>query len=163
VIVDGVTFRAMREADLDLVAAIEEDLFPDPWPRRLFLEDIRDPGGALAVTGEDGSGLVCYAVAWQVGGEFHIANMAVRRDRQGVGIGRMLLDRVLADGARRGCRSATLEVRPSNRRALLLYRSRAFREVAIRRGYYRNGEDALVMLRELGPASEKTSGLVQEE
>jgi ribosomal-protein-alanine N-acetyltransferase len=98
-----------------------------------------------------------------VGGEFHIANMAVRRDRQGVGIGRMLLDRVLADGARRGCRSATLEVRPSNRRALLLYRSRAFREVAIRRGYYRNGEDALVMLRELGPASEKTSGLVQEE
>jgi ribosomal-protein-alanine N-acetyltransferase len=164
---EDLVFRPMSEEDLPAVLAIERDLFPDPWPRWMFLEDIR--GGehgadrALAIVGEEAGEIACYGIVWRVGPEFHIANMAVRRRRQGAGVGKRLLDYVLEEGERWRCAVATLEVRPSNDRALRLYRSRAFREVAVRRGYYRNGEDALVMLRELAGATEKNGGLVQEE
>ncbi len=156
-------FRPMREEDLPSVLEMERDLFPDPWPRWMFLEEMEQEDYSLAVVGEEEARIACYAIVWQVGPEFHIANMAVRRDRRGAGLGGKLLDHLLAEGSRRSCRIATLEVRPSNERALRLYRSRSFREVAIRRGYYRNGEDALVMLVEFEGEAEGKSGLVQED
>ncbi|MFH1679732.1 MAG: ribosomal protein S18-alanine N-acetyltransferase [Candidatus Eisenbacteria bacterium] len=151
----AIAFRSMEEKDLPRVLVLERELFVDPWPRWVFLEEVRNRRGTFTVVGEEDGEIVCYGIVWVVRPEFHIANMAVRRDHQGGGLGKRLLDHVLEEGMRRGCAVATLEVRPSNPRAVGLYRSRAFREVAIRRGYYRNGEDALVMLRELGHASEK--------
>jgi ribosomal-protein-alanine N-acetyltransferase len=82
--------------------------------------------------------------------EFHIANIAVRRDRHRRGIGKWLLERALAEGRRLGCILASLEVRRSNRGAIRLYESRNFRPIAIRKGYYvDNGEDAIVMVYDL--------------
>jgi len=46
---------------------------------------------------------------------------------------------------------ATLEARESNTRALGLYESFAFRPVAIRKRYYADsGEDAIVMIADIG-------------
>jgi ribosomal-protein-alanine N-acetyltransferase len=57
---------------------------------------------------------------------------------------------LLQTGSERGCRYATLEVRPTNSPALGLYRKLGFRVVGRRRGYYSDtGEDALVMSRTL--------------
>jgi len=116
---------------------------------------------SLSLVALDYEGLLAYGVAWFVRGELHIANMAVRQDRWGSGVGGALLDRFLTDGAERGCRLATLEVRVGNERAIELYRDRRFREVAIRKGYYvDNGEDALVMIRELEARRGGSGGLV---
>jgi len=159
--VKGVDFRAMIEGDLPEVVAIERSLFSDPWPEEMFLRDLEGGGRGHAVVGVEEGVLVCYGMAWCVGREFHIANMAVRRDRQGVGIGSFLLDAMLAEALRQRCTVATLEVRMSNARAIALYRSRRFREVAIRKSYYTdNGEDALVMLRELAAEGGAKGGLV---
>jgi ribosomal-protein-alanine N-acetyltransferase len=54
-----------------------------------------------------------------------------------------------AVGRRVGVRSVFLEVRPSNREALGLYRSRGFQVVGRRPEYYDDGEDALLMTLEL--------------
>ena len=87
--------------------------------------------------------------------------MAVRKNRWGRGIGGALLDRMLEGAAERRCRLATLEVRVGNGRAIELYRNRGFREVAIRKGYYAdNGEDALVMIRDLDARPGVSGGLV---
>lgn len=157
----AVTLRSMRPSDLDDVLRLEKELFSDPWPREMFLHDFGEEDASCLV-GEEGEALICYGIAWLVKREYHIANMAVRRARQGEGIGALLLDGMLDEARKRGCDTATLEVRFSNDRAIGLYRSRGFREVAIRPGYYTdNGEDALVMLRELDPPAGGTGGLVQ--
>ena len=52
-----------------------------------------------------------------------------------------------------GARTLLLEVRPSNEKALALYRHYGFRQIGVRRGYYPaegGREDALVMTHELG-------------
>lgn len=140
----------MQSADLLQVMAMERDLFPEPWPEEVFRREIADRRNSWSMVADDERGLLCYVIVWLVRTEFHIANVAVRRDRHRQGIGTWLLDRVLVEGRRLGCILASLEVRRSNRGAIRLYESRDFRPIAIRKGYYvDNGEDAVVMVHDL--------------
>ena len=71
------------------------------------------------------------------------------------------LDTVQRNNEALVARIATLEVRESNIRARTLYETFGFRQIARRKGYYpRSGEDAIVMLLELGkgPQPGRTAG-----
>jgi len=146
-----VTIRRMTEADLDQVMEIERDLFTLPWSRTSFLFEVSDSTTSYAVSAVSGGKVVGYAVAWFVADELHIGNVAVLRSRQGSGIGRRLVEHLMNEALKRQARYATLEVRVGNVRAIKLYRQSGFRGIAIRRRYYANdGEDALVMLADVG-------------
>ncbi len=95
-------------------------------------------------------GLGCY---WAILDEAHITVLAVDPRYQRRGLGKWLLINLLANA--RAERSAgkdaialtraTLEVRPSNSRALTLYESFGFETLGRRRRYYADGEDALIL------------------
>ncbi len=156
-----IVLRPMTFDDLDEIVVIEKQLFSEPWPRTVFVREVEDTETSWSVVGCRDGHVVCYAIAWVVRQEFHIANLAVREDAQGKGLGAYLLDQTLEEGRIRGCRYVALEVRQSNLPAIGLYDSRDFRGVAIRKGYYgANGEDAIVMVRELSGPTGDTSGLV---
>ena len=76
-------------------------------------------------------------------------NIAVRRDAQRRGVGRALLEELLAEAARRGARSILLEVAVDNAAAQRLYATYGFEPIGVRRGYYQpSNTDALVMRRD---------------
>jgi len=79
----------------------------------------------------------------------HLANIAVAPPYQGQGVGSHLLSVILGEALVRQVRRAFLEVRPSNRKAIRLYEKFGFDKVGVRRRYYRDGEDALIMERYL--------------
>lgn len=145
---DTLRFAPMRVEDLSDVLAIENDVYPHPWTRGNFLDSLysayeswilREPSGLLA-----GYFLVMFAVD-----EAHLLNISVRRDLHGHGVGRMQLDRIVALSREKGMASVLLEVRPSNQRALDVYRRYGFVEIGRRKGYYPAAdgmrEDAIVM------------------
>ena len=68
------------------------------------------------------------------------------------GVGRALLREAVREAADRGASMLFLEVGIFNRAARALYRSSGFAEVGRRRGYYANGEDALILRADLAPA-----------
>lgn len=139
--------RKMREADIDEVYRIEEDLFPMPWPRRSFVFEVANSKTTYAIVATERETVIGYAIGWFVGDELHIGNVAVRRDRQGSGIGRELLENLMHEASAREASCITLEVRASNVKAIALYRRYGFKGIALRRHYYTdNGEDALVMM-----------------
>jgi len=106
---------------------------------------------ATAPAGE----VVAYGVVWCVADEGELANLAVRDDYRGRGLGGRLLDRLMAAAAGRGVRDLFLEVRPSNTAARALYAGRGFAEVGLRPDYYeRPREDALVLRATLAPTDE---------
>jgi ribosomal-protein-alanine N-acetyltransferase len=150
----------MTLADVVEVSEVERTVFPDPWSPDSFLAEVeRRPDVGWPVVVRDGHEIVAYAVVWFIVDEIHIGNVAVRPDRQGRGVGRWLMERILAEGKRRSMVFATLEVRPSNRPALSLYESFGFRRVAVRRHYYRNDdEDAWVLAIALDPSAENRLG-----
>lgn len=150
----------MGVADVPEVAEIERSVFPDPWSADSFLAEVeRRPDVGWPIVVRDGDGIAAYAIVWFIVDEIHIGNIAVHRGRQGRGIGRWLMDRILAEGRGRSMVFGTLEVRPSNRAALALYESLGFRRIAVRRRYYRNNdEDAWVLGIALDPAGEHRLG-----
>lgn len=140
----------MTEDDLDEVVVLERAVFSDPWQRSFFRADLHRPDGLMLVAEREGR--VCgYVVAWG-GEETHIANLAVVPDERRQGVGSRLMDEVV-EFARRGTPgSLYLEVRESNSNAQEFYRRLGFIRTFLRQGYYRNGESAVVMERDLvGP------------
>ncbi len=149
--------RAMSEADLDAVAAIEVATFPVPWSRTQFAEELEGPGRLWLVAEAHGA-VVGYTGGWVVDDEAHLMNLAVRTDHRGEGIGSGLLESVRSGLAERGATRLTLEVRPSNREAIALYESFGMSVVGSRPGYYAvSGEDGLIMWGDLetGPTPDE--------
>ena len=151
--------RRAVEADVTAMVAIERASFTDPWTAAAMASTLRYDHMRVLVAeergelGGDGAGRpLGYVVAMVAGPEAEIADLAVAPDARRRGIGRALIDRLLADLEAEGVESVFLEVRESNRGARALYESRAFRGIGRRRGYYRLPvEDALLLKRELGP------------
>jgi ribosomal-protein-alanine N-acetyltransferase len=141
------TIRPMNEADLDQVMELEKAIFASPWRRSFFLSDINRPQGLSVVAEEDGV-ILGYAVAWGTE-ETHLANLAVSERERCKGIGGKLLDEVVAFARRSKANSLYLEVRVSNTIARKFYSERGFVPTYQRKGYYENGEDAVIMERDV--------------
>jgi len=142
----GLRVEPMGPADLDAVLAIEGASFATPWRREHFLSEILGHRYAHSVVLLAEAGVLGYACMWRLHEELRINNIAIHPSWRGRGLADWLLGRVMRDAASAGCREATLEVRPSNRPALDLYRKHGFREVGRRRGYYQDtAEDAILM------------------
>ncbi|MGD2083819.1 MAG: ribosomal protein S18-alanine N-acetyltransferase [Chromatiales bacterium] len=138
--------RPMHESDLEAVAAVEREAYQFPWSKGIFRDCLR-VGYCCWVCTRDGR-VIGYGVMSVAVGESHILNVCVHPDAQGQGVGRGLMDRLLSLARGHNVDTAYLEVRPSNRRALALYRSLGFSQVGVRRAYYPAGsgrEDALIL------------------
>jgi len=141
----------MTEEDLDRVMVIETQSFANPWRRSFFSADISRPDGLCVVAESVEPEILGYLVAWGRD-EVHVANVAVARGWRGQGIGRQLMDRLGRWAAERGAVSLFLEVRLSNAEARKFYAGLGFVPTYLRKGYYENGEDAVVMEKDVEPA-----------
>ncbi|GAB3037132.1 ribosomal protein S18-alanine N-acetyltransferase [Natronobiforma cellulositropha] len=149
---EGVTVRQAERADLLAVYRIETASFPQPWPYDAFECFLGEPGFLVAVDGKRVVGYVVADVTRSYGrGLGHVKDVAVHPDRRGRGVGSLLLARALFVLTLDGATSVKLEVRESNHRAQRLYESFGFETLRRVHQYYDDGEDALVMIRELEP------------
>ena len=139
----------MTSSDVPEVARIETTAFSTPWSEGTF-RSLLDRSGVELWVAEWGDQLAAYAILWKVLDEGELANLAVRRDLQGRGIGSGLLSRMLEVAEDSGVRSLYLEVRESNGRAREMYARRGFHEIGVRKGYYEGPrEDAWVLKKSL--------------
>jgi ribosomal-protein-alanine N-acetyltransferase len=104
--------------------------------------------------GAQGTELRGFAIFWIVADELHILNVAIELASRRGGLGRWLMEAVLAIGRERRCRIANLEVRRGNTAAIALYEGLGFRAVGMRPAYYQDDrEDAVVMILDVYPTS----------
>jgi len=147
----GYLSRPPRTEDVPPVAALEAEVFPDPWPTHLYLQEVGQPLRFQRVVFTEDGFLAAYLFAcWQVD-ELHVLKVATHPLHEGRGLATSLMDEARLEAQRTGARGLVLEVRPSNRRAIRLYRHLGYNIITRRPHYYANGEDALVMSLELGP------------
>jgi len=110
--------------------------------------------GSLAF-GHDGGGvLLSIACGWVVVDELHITVLATDPGWRRRGLARALLQALAEAAVGRGCTRATLEVASGNGAALALYATAGFQTAGCRRGYYTNGDDALIQWRSLRGAGD---------
>jgi len=144
----GVSVRQARRADLLAVYRIETASFPQPWPFAAFEQYLGDPGFLVAANDTVFGYIVADAVSNQMMPVGHIKNLAVKQNQRGRGLGSLLLSRGIEMLEANGIGTIKLEVRRSNEPALELYRSYGFAHRTTIEGYYHDGEDALLFVRE---------------
>ena len=139
-----------RAAADDLVAvhALEQRCFPAPWRREFFESEVSNPGRFNLVARRDGA-VVGYLFAAWFADEMHINKIAVDERCRRQGIALALMERCTAFAVAQGVTSIWLEVRQSNREAQQFYRMLDFEAEYIRKGYYPDGESAVVMTKDL--------------
>lgn len=151
---EAVVFRIADAGDVErLLAIVEESPGAPRWSASTWRKILGSPqSGAerVVLLAESANECVGFGVLGVAGDGAEIESLAVSASWRRRGIARQLCTELLEWARGRGATHATLEVRVSNAGARALYASLGFREVAVRRGYYREPEeDALVMTREL--------------
>jgi [ribosomal protein S18]-alanine N-acetyltransferase len=148
--VPTVSIRRAESTDVPAMAAIESGAFSNPWHPHTFRSLVTRDGAMVLVAEDPEDGVVGYAVSWWVLDEAELANLAVREDHRGCGVGSALLDRLLDEIRALEVDRVFLEVRISNERAHGLYLKRGFTQIGVRKGYYQNPrEDARILVRRI--------------
>lgn len=143
-------FFPMNERDLDSVAALEASLQTFPWSRLNF-EDSLTAGHSAWVL-RLGGDLIGFSVVMSVIDEAHLLTIGICQRYQGQGYGARMLRHAMECARLGGATKLFLEVRPSNERAVDLYRHFGFKQIGLRKGYYQavvGREDALIFDKEL--------------
>ncbi|MEU8424812.1 ribosomal protein S18-alanine N-acetyltransferase [Micromonospora sp. NPDC048835] len=146
----AVRLEPFRWWHIDEVLPIEADLFgAEKWTPAMFWSELANRHHYRVAIDADGSVLGYAGLAGVPPDEVWVQVIAVRRDVQRRGVGRVLLEELLAEAGRRDARSALLEVAVDNAAAQRLYAAYGFEPVGVRRGYYQpSNTDALVMRRD---------------
>jgi ribosomal-protein-alanine N-acetyltransferase len=133
------------------VAELEAQAFARPWGLASLRETLEQPGSRLAILSRAGAPPLAFCLYQQILDEASVLQMATAPTARRCGHGRRLLGFVQRQAHERGCSQILLEVRASNLAARALYAATGFVPLAVRRGYYADGEDALILACALPP------------
>jgi [ribosomal protein S18]-alanine N-acetyltransferase len=146
----GIILRPAEASDLQRLLALAEICPGAPrWTLQTWKQVLEPPVTSVqrvVLLAESVNGCAGFGVLGLTADDAEIESLAVSSSWRRRGIARRLCQELLGWARARGARHASLEVRVSNTSARALYESLGFREVAVRRAYYREPEeDALVM------------------
>jgi len=142
--------------DLPQLALIEASCSESPWGIKMLGEALGLEGafGCLIEAekteaekgkGEEGQEILGFALFLKVWEELQVLTLCVLPGHRRKGVGRMLLREAGSVAKRMKIQKISLEVRQGNGPALRLYAQMGFVRVGLRKAYYRDGEDAILM------------------
>ena len=134
--------RRANVLDAGQIAELDGSIFLDSLDYNFIYNDLLNNPMAYYFVYEEDNKIVGYINCW-VSDNTEILNFCVYPEYRKKGIGTLLFNEV----EKISVGMLSLEVRVSNSNAIDFYSKRGFREVFIRKGYYSNGEDAILMVR----------------
>ncbi len=143
------SIREMKADDLKRIVELEKDLFLSPWNEEDFIHELKENPMAGYYILEKENQIIVYIGLWFLGDQFQITKIATDRHFQGQGCASQLMEYALEKSEELHYQNVNLEVRVSNVKAIALYQKFGFKNVAVRKRYYSNGEDAYLMIKEL--------------
>lgn len=144
--IPGLCIRPLGPEDARELSYLELEIFPSPWSENSLRSclELSNVEGEAAILDDN---MVGYMFVQYAHDEAHILNLGVREKFRRRGVGKLLLERFLDRAKKRGTRISFLEVRMGNRVAQKLYFDHGFAPLTIRKKYYPNAEDALILLK----------------
>ncbi|WP_028387626.1 ribosomal protein S18-alanine N-acetyltransferase [Legionella fairfieldensis] len=143
--------RPMLQSDIDTVHIIESSAHHTPWSHDILRDcvlvgyDCR----VLELIEEHNKKIVGYIICRYSVKSCHILNLCVACSEQGKGYGKFLLQAVFDSFQQSDINTVILEVRPSNKVAIALYKKFGFQKDSIKEGYYKDekGEEDAILLK----------------
>lgn len=141
-----ITYKLMTQEDINGVFEISNLCFSSPWSKNSITSELTNPIAKYIIAKDlDSDFIVGFIGIWIIAGEADITNIAVHPNYRLRGIGSNLLSFLINLCDDLNCPLINLEVRSSNISAQNLYKKFNFVSVGIRKRYYDNKEDAILM------------------
>ena len=142
--VDKLIIRKGCYKDLQSILLIETHVFKkERWSRNMLEEELTSFHDRISWVATYNKDILGYLMIRYLKNEINIMNMAVTHLSQGKGIGRLLINHMIKNLPMHS--SIFLEVKKGNFPAINLYSSIGFKQVGLRRNYYQDGKDAILM------------------
>ncbi|OEG71582.1 hypothetical protein ATZ36_13890 [Candidatus Endomicrobiellum trichonymphae] len=131
------------ERFLDDIAEIEKQSFVNPWTKEMLLDSAKNTAVKFKVLIENKT-VAGYYIISTAADETEVLDIAVDLKFRRRSFGQAMLTDIKKESANKQSGVIFLEVRQSNNAAINLYKSFGFKEIGVRKKYYKN-EDALVL------------------
>lgn len=132
--------------DIDKIYEIEKEQFVIPWTKDSFIKELTDNFCAIYFVAEVSGVIAGYLGLWHIVTEGHMTNIAVSKKYENMGIGNMLIQKMIDTAIEKEMIGLTLEVSTVNEKALYLYKKFGFKIEGERKEYYEvTKEDCYIM------------------
>ena len=142
---NDVQIHKMTISDLNEIEDVLFSDFDDFWNVNIFRSELLNPNSKYIVAKINGK-IVGFAGIWKAVDDVHITNIVTAKKFRKQNIGSILLSNLIKMArAENEISSITLEVNVNNIPAKKLYEKFNFEVVGLRKKYYNNKDDAIIM------------------
>lgn len=141
---DNITVSIMTLPDLDSISNILTYEFDDFWNYNVFKSELENENSKYVVAKLNNE-IIGFGGIWFSVDDIHITNIVVKKTYRNQKIGSLILNNLIEMCKNQVQKSITLEVNSSNIPAQKLYQKFGFKIAGIRKKYYNNTEDAIIM------------------
>ncbi len=141
-------FLWLKKENSAKIAEFFKDNFSDGWTEDMLVSAF-DTGRfkcLSAVIGDDTVGIITFSYADD---SADIEDIVIKKSDRKKGYGKVLLEIALTEIKKEKVKKIFLEVRENNIPAINLYEKFGFNKISVRKKYYSDGENAIVMLKEI--------------
>ena len=142
---DNIQICKMTLLDLEEIKDILFSDFDDFWNINIFKNELLNPNSQYIVAKVENK-ILGYAGLWKAVDDMHITNIVTAKKFRRHNIGSLLLSKLIEIAITdKDINSITLEVNSNNIPAQKLYEKFNFKVVGLRKKYYNNVDDAIIM------------------
>lgn len=143
-----IKINKMNIDDLNKISPVLLTEFDDFWNYNIFKSELENENSKYVVA-KNNDEIVGFAGIWISIDEAHVTNIVTKKDLRKNGIGSTLLEELINLSKNLNLVSITLEVNENNLDAIKLYEKFGFEKLGIRKKYYNNTDNALIMTKKL--------------
>ena len=136
----------LTKEDIPQVVLLEEQFLGETLGSEMLENELENEFMCF-LSAKDSKKVFGYIGAYVINGELEILNFVVDGLHQRTGIGTLLFNELL--NRYPDAKTVVLEVREQNEKGINFYKKNNFNVISKRKHYYKNGDDALVMMKEI--------------
>ena len=136
----------LTKEDIPQVVLLEEQFLGETLGSEMLENELENEFMCF-LSAKDSKKVLGYIGAYVINGELEILNFVVDGLHQRTGIGALLFNELL--NRYPDAKTVVLEVREQNEKGINFYKKNNFNVISKRKHYYKNGDDALVMMKEI--------------
>ena len=139
--------KKLSVSEVDLIIELYANLFCDGWNKDMFISSFN--GGRFLCLGAFNNESLVGVITLTLGlDDADIESVFTAPKYRKQGVADLLIDSALEQIKNQGLNKVLLEVRESNSPAKNLYFKHGFKEISIRKKYYSDGENAVILIKE---------------
>lgn len=152
---DNIKISDMSILDLENISDKLASEFDDFWTVSTLKSELQNPNSRYIVAKLNDE-IVGFGGIWKAVDDIHVTNIVVKKNYRKQNIATIILDNLIDISKKQDITSITLEVNCTNLPALKLYEKFGFKKVGLRKKYYNNTDDAIIMTKNLADVNYKS-------